>query len=127
MNVVTWILRIVSAVILLQTLFFKFGGAEESIAIFSQLSEQALGDPKHEAMLRIGTGVMELIAALLILTPKISHWGALLSVGLMLGAIMSHVLFLGYDSLFALAVVVFVSSLILVWFSRTKFLALLKK
>ena len=78
-------------------------------------------------MLRIGTGVMELIAALLILTPKISHWGALLSVGLMLGAIMSHVLFLGYDSLFVLAVVVFVSSLILVWFSRAKFLALLKK
>lgn len=74
-----WILRILAALIMLQTLFFKFSGAEESIYIFSKLGMEPWG--------RIGTGVLELIASVLILFPKTTAWGALIAIGLMGGAI----------------------------------------
>ncbi len=80
-------LRIVAAVLLLQTLFFKFTGAEESVYIFSQLGVEPWG--------RIATGCMELIAAVLLLLPATIIPGALLAIGIMTGAIASHILKLG--------------------------------
>jgi DoxX-like family len=72
---------------LLQTLFFKFTGAEESIYIFSQLGVEPWG--------RIAAGCMELIAAVLLLIPATLVPGALLAIGIMAGAIASHFFKLG--------------------------------
>ena len=112
----SWILRIVVAVILLQTLFFKFTGAEESVYIFKTLGMEPWG--------RIGSGIVELIAAALLLVPRTRTWGALLSLGVITGALISHLTKLGIEVqgdgglLFALAVVVFVASLALLVLHR---------
>lgn len=111
-TILSWTLRIVVAVILLQTLFFKFTAAEESVYIFTKLGAEPWG--------RIGSGVVELIASILLLTPRTIWLGALLSLGTISGAIMSHLTKLGikltavgdHGELFALAVVVFVCSAI---------------
>src|SRR5207247_5256342 len=105
--IASWILRGVAAVILLQTLFFKFTGAKESIYIFSTLGLEPWG--------RIGSGVAELIASVLLLYPRTVVYGAALSLAVISGAIVSHLTKLGitlpvvddHGELFALAVVVF--------------------
>jgi uncharacterized membrane protein YphA (DoxX/SURF4 family) len=84
-----WGIRLLPAVIMLQTLFFKFTAAPEPVHIFSIL----LGD--HESIGRIGTGILELIAGLLLIYPRTSVFGALLGAGTMSGAIASHFFFLG--------------------------------
>ena len=76
-NTAIWALKLIAAIIMLQTLYFKFTGADESIYIFSQLGMEPWG--------RIGTGVLELIASLLILYPRSTHFGALLAAGLAAG------------------------------------------
>src|SRR5688572_3362461 len=80
--ILEWALRTVAAVILLQTLFFKFTGAPESVYIFTKVGAEPWG--------RIGSGVVELIAALLLLTPRLTWAGALLAAGVMAGAVLSH-------------------------------------
>ena len=108
----SWIARITVAVILLQTLYFKFTGAPESIYIFETLGMEPWG--------RIGTGVMELLAAILILIPSTRTIGALMVFGIISGAIFFHITILGIEIqgdgglLFYLAVAVFISSLYLV-------------
>ena len=67
----SWILRIVSAAILLQTLYFKFTGAPESIYIFTKVGAEPWG--------RIGSGIIELIAAILLLTPRFTWLGSVLA------------------------------------------------
>jgi len=106
--VLSCVLRITAAIILLQTLFFKFTGAPESVYIFTKVGAEPWG--------RIGSGVVELIAAILILTPRFTWLGSLLAIGVMAGAILSHVTVLGIEVrsdkglLFALALIVFVCS-----------------
>lgn len=110
MNILSWLLQIVVAVILLQTLFFKFTGAEESVYIFTTLGAEPWG--------RIGSGVVELIASILLLMPRTVWLGGLLSLGTISGAIISHLTMLGIKltavgdngELFALAVIVLVCS-----------------
>ena len=110
LKVIDWIFRIVVAVILLQTLFFKFSGAKESVYIFSTLGVEPWG--------RIGSGVVELIASVLLLLPRTTVVGAILSLGTITGALMAHLTMLGIKldavgdngELFALALVVFVLS-----------------
>ena len=117
-NILSWALRIVVAVILLQTLFFKFTGAEESVYIFTALGAEPWG--------RIGSGVVELIASILLLTPRTVWFGALLSLGTISGAIMSHLTMLGIKltpvgdngELFALAVIVLFCSLMILLLHR---------
>ncbi len=100
-----WILRIVPAIILLQTLYFKFSAAPESVFIFSSLG----GEPYS----RIGLGVIELITAILILIPKTAFYGTLIALVLMVGAIFSHLFVLGIvvqndgGTLFILALITF--------------------
>lgn len=107
-----WILRLLAAVILLQTLYFKFSAAPESIYIFSKLGMEPWG--------RIGTGILELIAGILLLIPATTAFGALLAIGLMAGAIFFHITKLGISvqndggQLFIYALLVFVSSIALV-------------
>jgi hypothetical protein len=103
------LLSIAAAVILLQTLYFKFTAAPVSVHIFSTLGVEPWG--------RIGTGVMELLAGLLLLWQRTSFYGALLAIGIMAGAILSHLLFLGIEILgdgghvFVLAIIVTICSL----------------
>src|SRR5262249_9369179 len=105
-----WVLQLVAAVVLFQTLFFKFTGAKESVYIFSTLGLEPWG--------RIGSDVVELIASVLLVIPATVTIGALLSLGVISGAIFSHLTTLGIavpavndrGELFALAVVVFVCS-----------------
>lgn len=107
-QLISWGLRLLVAVILLQTLFFKFTGAEESVYIFTQLGAEPWG--------RIGSGIVELIAALLLLLPRTITIGAILALGTISGAILSHLFKLGLviqddgGLLFGLALVVFVGS-----------------
>lgn len=111
MNIFSWACRIVVAVILFQTLFFKFTGAEESKYIFSTVLS-----PELEAYGRIGSGLVELIAVVLILIPRTAWFGALLAFGTITGAIFSHLTKLGVvvmddgGLLFGLAVAVFIFS-----------------
>jgi len=104
----SWALQLVVAVILLQTLFFKFTGAAESIYIFSTLGVEPWG--------RIGSGIVELIAAILLLVPATVTVGAALALVVIVGAIVSHLTVLGIEVqgdgglLFLLALTVFVGS-----------------
>ena len=115
-NIILWILRIIAALIMLQTLFFKFSGAEESIYIFTTVGMEPAG--------RYGSGVAELIASILILIPATSWLGALLGLGVISGAIFFHLTKLGIEVqgdggyLFVLAVVVFVCCAIIAFISR---------
>jgi hypothetical protein len=118
-NIISWALRLVVAVILFQTLFFKFAGAEESKYIFSTVLS-----PELEAYGRIGSGFVELVAVLLLLLPKTVWLGAIVALGTISGAIMSHLTKLGIEVkgdgglLFALAVTVFVGSALILLVHR---------
>jgi hypothetical protein len=87
MTALSWLLRLVAALILLQTLFFKFTGAEESVYIFSTVGAEPWG--------RYASGVIELIAAVMLLVPSTVAYGAVLSVGIAGGALLSHLTLLG--------------------------------
>lgn len=103
-NIVSWILRLVAAIILLQTLYFKFSAHPESVALFAKLGVEPWG--------RIGTGVLELITAFLLILPSTVFVGAFLGSGIMSGAILSHLAVIGVESkgdggqLFFLAIIV---------------------
>jgi hypothetical protein len=124
-TVFSWLLQITVAVILLQTLFFKFTGAEESVYIFSTVG-RFVGVAGVEPWGRIGSGVFELIAAILLLMPATVSLGAALTMGVMAGAIMSHLVILGIEVkedgglLFALAITAFVGSAIVLILRRTQ-------
>lgn len=110
------VLKAVPAIILLQTLFFKFSAAPESVYIFETLGLEPVG--------RIGIGILELITAVLIFVPRTTWLGAILGIGLMAGAIFSHLTQLGIvvqndgGLLFTLAVITFVFCVILAWINR---------
>lgn len=120
-HLIIWAARIIAAIILLQTLYFKFTGAEESKHIFTQLGAEPWG--------RIGSGVVELIASILLLIPKTTWLGALMGFGTMTGAILSHLFILGISvknsdgtedngQLFIYALIVFIACAYLVWIYR---------
>lgn len=114
--VVSWTLQLIVAGILLQTLFFKFTGAEESVYIFTTLGLEPAG--------RIGSGAAELVASLLLLIPATAPLGALLAMAVMTGAVVSHLTVLGIEVkgdgglLFFLALAVFVGSAVIVMIRR---------
>lgn len=121
--VLSWMGQLVVAVVLLQTLFFKFTGAPESVHIFSRLGVEPWG--------RIGTGVLELVAAVLIMIPATAVLGAALAAALMLGAIFSHLTVLGIvvmddgGLLFGLACLALVASLVVLTVRRDQVTGLL--
>ncbi len=109
-------LRIVVAIILVQTLRFKFTAHPDSVYIFTSVGLEPYG--------RIGIGVLELISAILILIPKTVWLGSLISLGVISGAILIHLTSLGIEIngdggiLFYMAILVFVLSFILLWVNR---------
>ncbi|MBS1638304.1 MAG: DoxX family protein [Bacteroidetes bacterium] len=124
-NIISWFLQIVAALILLQTLYFKFSGHPESVELFSKLHAEPWG--------RIGTGILELITSLLLLMPRFRTLGALMAAGTMAGAIASHLLVIGIESkgdggqLFGLAVFVFACATTILVLNRTELSAWFKK
>src|SRR5688572_14057145 len=108
-TVLYWAARLIAALILLQTLFFKFSGAEESIYIFEKVGMEPWG--------RIGVGLLELVAGVLLLINATAWVGAGIALGLMAGAMGMHLTVLGISVkgdggyLFMLAAAVAVCSL----------------
>jgi hypothetical protein len=108
-NILINVAAVVAAVILLQTLYFKFTAQPESVYIFSTLGIEPYG--------RIGSGVFELITSILLLLPKTRLYGSFLGTGVISGAILSHLFILGIEvqndggTLFLLALIVFFSCL----------------
>lgn len=120
-KIVLWILRIVPAFIMLQTLFFKFTGHPDSVDLFTALGAEPLG--------RYLVGTLELVASILLLIPKTTKYGALVTLGIMTGAIMSHFTKIGIafnndgGALFGMAVVTFTFSLILLWIYKNELIS----
>jgi len=116
--VISWLAQLTVAVILLQTLFFKFTAAEESVYIFSTIHAEPWG--------RIGSGVIELVASLLLFVPAVAPFGAMLAMASMAGAIAAHLTILGIDVkgdgglLFGLALVAFAGSAIVLLIRRAQ-------
>jgi uncharacterized membrane protein YphA (DoxX/SURF4 family) len=120
----TWVLRILAAVIMLQTLYFKFTDHPQSVQLFTTLGMEPWG--------RYGTGIAELIASILILFPRTCWIGALLGLGLMAGAIYFHLTKLGIyvdgdPVLFIYAAVVFICCGILLFIHRSQILHLIRR
>lgn len=111
--------KLIAAIIMLETLFFKFSGAQESIHLFTEI----VGE--HEKYLRIGTGVIELIASILLFIPKTALLGALLTFATMSGAIITHLFIIGIvhnndnGVLFMSAIVAFLASIVILYLSKT--------
>jgi len=111
-KIISIILRLVAAFIMVQTLYFKFTGQPESIYIFTEIGMEPWG--------RIGTGVAELIASVLLLVPATILIGAIMAIGIMLGAVVTHLFILGIEvqgdggQLFAYALIVLLASITLV-------------
>jgi uncharacterized membrane protein YphA (DoxX/SURF4 family) len=123
-SIFIWIIKLVAVVILVQTLYFKFTGAEESVYIFTTLGVEPFG--------RIGSGIVELIASILILIPRTTLLGAITGLGTMAGAIFSHLFILGIEikndggTLFILAIITFLCCLLLIYNQKHKLSDLLK-
>ena len=117
MRYLTHLPRIAAAIILLQTLYFKFTGAPESVHIFATLGVEPWG--------RLASGVAELVAAILLLTTRWNWLGAALAIGIMLGALGTHLTVLGIEVqgdgglLFALALGVLLLATFVLVRSRT--------
>jgi uncharacterized membrane protein YphA (DoxX/SURF4 family) len=119
-NVFLWVLRLLAALVLMQTLYFKFTAHPQSVRLFTILGMEPWG--------RIGTGVLELIASLLILYPRTTRYGAVLGLGVMSGALFFHltklgIIFDGDAVLFIYALIVFVCCAILVFFYRKELMS----
>ena len=116
-----WILRILAAIIMLQTLYFKFTDHPDSVQLFTSLGMEPWG--------RYGTGILELIASILILFPNTTLIGAIVGLGLMTGAIYFHLTSLGIyvngdPILFIYALIVFVCCAILIFVHRSRLVQL---
>ena len=117
-RIIEWVLAVIAAIILLQTLFFKFTGSEESIYIFTTMGMEPVG--------RIGSGIVELIAGIFLLIPRLRVYGAVLSLGVISGAIFFHLTKLGIEImddgglLFYYALIVFISCLVILFFRKNE-------
>ncbi len=115
-NIISWILQIAASLILLQTLYFKFTAQPESVILFTKLGIEPWG--------RIGTGIIELITGILLLVPRTKIIGAFMGIGVMFGAILSHLMVIGIQSqgdggqLFMLAITVLVCCLLIVLINK---------
>jgi len=123
--IAVWALRVIAAIIMLQTLFFKFSSSEESVYIFTTVGMEPWG--------RIASGIVELIASVLILFPRTTWIGAALGIGVMSGAIFFHLTKLGLvvkndgGELFIYALLVFLCCLALLFIYRNDMLMFLKR
>lgn len=112
----SWLGQLVAAGLLGSTTFFKLTGAQESIDLFTELGVEPWG--------RIGLGIVEVIASILLIVPRTAAIGGIVALGLMAGAIFSHLTVLGIvfnddgGSLFMMALAVFAASAMVTWIRR---------
>ncbi len=124
-KITLWLVRTGVAIILFQTLYFKFTGAPESLFIFEKTGTGDVG--------RIGSGVVELIAGILLLIPRTAWLGALLALGVISGAIFFHLTSLGIEvqgdggTLFYLALAVFAGSAVTLWMERKQMMSAIER
>jgi uncharacterized membrane protein YphA (DoxX/SURF4 family) len=117
----SWVAQIIAAIILAQTLFFKFTAAPESVALFTKLGVEPYG--------RIGAGIMELITVILLLIPRKAWLGAIFGIMTMGGAIMAHLTVIGIESegdggyLFFLALITLTCCLTVAYIRKSDILA----
>ncbi|MDV7188499.1 DoxX family protein [Lutibacter sp. TH_r2] len=110
------VFRIIISILLIQTLQYKFTAHPDSVYIFSKVGLEPIG--------RIGIGILEFIAAFLIIIPKTIWIGALLTVGIIGGAIIMHLTLLGIKidndggKLFYMALFIFILSAIILFNQR---------
>jgi len=122
---ISLVLRIVIAIIFLQTLYFKFTAHPDSVHIFSALGLEPYG--------RIGLGIVELITSVLIFLPKTKIYGLIISLGVISGAIFSHLLVIGTNvqgdggTLFSLAIVVFLATSTLLIMHKSELIGIVSK
>jgi putative oxidoreductase len=108
----------VAAIIMLQTLYFKFTASPESVYIFTRLGLEPYG--------RIGVGIAEALASLMLVIPQTRIYGAILGLGVMAGALLSHFTKLGIvvmddgAYLFILCLIVLAACMICLWIERIK-------
>jgi hypothetical protein len=123
-TLLSWALRLTVAIILLQTLYFKFTAHPDSVHIFSALGVEPWG--------RVSLGIVELITAILILLPRTKIIGMLNSLGIIIGAIVSHLLVLGVNvgndggGLFILAIMVLIFSSTYLLMHKNEVITLIK-
>lgn len=110
-NLLNWILRLIPAVIVGRAALMKFTGAAGAVALFSDLHMEPGG--------RILIGVIEVISVALLLSPRLSAWGALLCLGVMTGAVLAHTTVVGFSGplgmLFVMAIISAVASIALLY------------
>jgi putative oxidoreductase len=124
-NSKSWILRISIALIYIQTLYYKFTAHPDSVYLFTELGIEPVG--------RIGIGIFELITSILLLINRTKKIGIMLSLGIISGAILSHIVVIGTDvngdsgTLFKLASIVFIASIVLLFLHKSEFHSIIKK
>ncbi|MEM7573425.1 MAG: DoxX family protein [Bacteroidota bacterium] len=122
-KLIDWGFRFIAAAILIQMLFYKLGAHPDSILLFSRLGLEPVG--------RVGVGIVELIVTILLLVPETLKYGIVLGLGIMVGAVGSHLFVLGIEfnndggRLFFLALVTTVSLLVLAYRHRSNLKSLL--
>ncbi len=128
-----WLLAAYIAFVFVQSLFFKFSAAQESVYIF-QTIEDWLGLGFFEPGMRLVIGALELVAAILLFTPGFQIFGALLSLGVISGAIFFHLFSpLGIEvqgdggTLFYMAVGVWGFAMVLVFIYKEQILKYFKR
>jgi len=118
-KILSLVLQIVAAIILLQTLFFKFTAHPQSVELFTKLGVEPWG--------RIGTGILELHTSVLLLLPQTKVIGAFLGIGIMMGAIFSHLFVIGIETsgdgglLFGLAIIVLICCAFILVINKKEF------
>ena len=121
MKILSLLAKIIAAIIMLQTLYFKFTAQPESVYIFSTLGIEPLG--------RIGSGIAELVASILLLIPRTSWIGAIVGIGVMAGAIASHLTILGIEvqgdggQLFGMALITLLCCAFVLFYEPAKMLS----
>lgn len=115
---VSLLLRIIVAIILIQTLRYKFTAHPDSVYIFETVGLEPVG--------RICIGILELIAGILLLIPRTIWIGATLTLGVIGGAIFLHITKLGIEVnndggiLFSTALLTFLLATIILYNYRTQ-------
>lgn len=86
-KIISWVFQIIAAIILAMAAYEKFSGNPLISSVFDQLK---MGDPGKKLI-----GIIEAISAIMLITTNLCHFGALLGLGTMLGALIAHVTVLG--------------------------------
>ena len=97
-NVGLWILQIGAAGMFLMVGFLKLSGDPRMVALFEAIG---LGQ-----WFRYVTGSLEVLGAVLLLVPRLSGLGALLLMGVMLGAVPTHLFVVGGSPLQAIILLI---------------------